>query len=193
MRFPIVQCSLRDVPAVPLPFVHRKVQTLLASDPKHTPYGQVLRDQWDMCGNVPGMLWLEADIAIGPEHLDELERAVAADDGTVVAVPFRLYPASTRQPRVVWPFYERLPDGREQIIDARLSVPRHPLTFGLGCTYLPARLLECARSHLHDWDWPSLDWRLATLARHEGIPVVTTETPAIHLHYDWPLCLETRD
>lgn len=183
LPFPVVQCAIDANRRVPLPLQHWPVCTLPTTDPDHTVYGKLMLDLWHLYASEYGLLWCEADVAPPLEALQELESLVAEDSTRVVAVPFRLYPASTKQDRVVWPHYFRDGNGELKIVQLPNPPPREPLSFGLGCTYLPRRLLELASPKLPDWDWPILDWRLSMLALDEGVSIITTLTEAVHLHY----------
>ena len=183
VEIPIVQCAIDDGRRVPLPFKHLRVYTLPTSSAGHSCYGWLLLDVWNRYQDVPGLLWLEADVAVDPTHLEEIRLLLEQDDDQVIAVPYLLYPSSTHLSRPVWPFYVYDDHGERRILSGRDVPPRHPLSFGLGCTYLPARLLEFARPYLHDWDYPVLDSRLSAVAAAEGVPITTTQTPAIHLNY----------
>lgn len=149
----------------------------------HRPYGLVMWEAWQKCHNDRGLLWIEGDVAIEPVHLLEVERSIASFPGSVIAVPYRLYPASTHNDYVQWPFYIATKDGDERILKAGEDVPLFVKSFGLGCTWLPVELFNAIGDRIKDWDWPSLDWRLSIVARGQSITIVTTETPAVHLHY----------
>lgn len=181
--YPIVQSYTNDGRRVPLPFVHHAVRCYDISEPEHRAYGQVMIDTWRQFHGVPGMLWIEGDIALEPLHLDEIVHTVGLCPGCVVAAPFRLYPASTHHDHVQWPFYVETPNCGERILRADEPIPPLVRSFGLGCTYLPAELFTAVGIEICLYDWPSLDWKLSVLARESGIPVFTTHTPVVHLHY----------
>lgn len=181
--YPIVQAYTDDGRRVPLPCAHVPVHCYNTYDPRHIAYGQVMINTWRQFNAVAGMLWIEGDIALEPLHLDEIAHTVDLIPGCVVTAPFRLYPASTHHYHVQWPFYVETNNGGERILRADEPIPTVVRSFGLGCTYLPAELLATKDMDICKYDWPSLDWKLSILARESGIPIFTTHTPVVHLHY----------
>lgn len=183
MDIPIVKSFVDDGRHAPTPCATTTVYCYHGDDPRRASYGQVMYDAFSIHRQAPGLIWVESDIAIEPLHISEIGALVELNPRRVVAVPFRLYPASTHQDMVMWPFYVATPGGGERILEAWEEIPLQVRSFGLGCTYLPARLFHLLGNQLSDWDWPSLDWRLSVAARDAAIEIVTTKTPAVHLHY----------
>lgn len=182
---PFVQSRVADGRQVELPFSTITAQCYRQQDPRHVGYGQVMLDIWDSIKSPAGMVWIEGDVAIEPQHLRELADDIAEFPESVVAVPFRLHPGYCGLTEAKWPFNEKLIGEGWRQYAASEPVPRHPHSFGLGCTYLPFVLMEAARDRLPIWDWPSLDWKLSLVAWENGIGVTATATPAVHLHYQW--------
>lgn len=183
MDYLIVQSALRGGIRLPLPIDHDEVWCEPAGSPDRQTYGATMYDTWMRWPEATGMIWAEGDIAIEPLHLAEMHKHILMCPGCVVAVPFRLYPASTHANVVQWPFYIETHNCGERILRADEPIPPVVRSFGLGCTYLPRQLFAALGAKLREWEWPSLDWRLSVAAREEGIPIMTTPTPAIHLHY----------
>jgi hypothetical protein len=183
MTVPVVKCCTDDSRYVPTPSADRVVRCYHGNDPRRVNYGQVMTDVWLQYPNEAGMIWVEGDIAIEPLHVAEICDLLSNYNDCVIAVPFRLYPASTHQETVMWPFYVSVDGIRERILTANEPIPFVVRSFGLGCTYLPSRLFKVLGEKLRLWDWPSLDWRLSVAAREAGIMAVTTRTPALHMHY----------
>jgi hypothetical protein len=181
--FPVVQACIDDGRQVQLPFHHIKAQCYHMHDPNRSRYGTVMKDVWERIKSPWGMLWIEGDIAIEKIHLQELVDDVREFPESVVAVPFRLYPDNNGLKDPAWPFSKKMLGESWQQYKCSEPIPRHPHSFGLGCTYLPYELMEKARTKLDLWDWPSLDWKLSLLAWEHGISTVATATPAVHLHY----------
>jgi hypothetical protein len=183
---PIIQSRVDDGRNVPLPFPHFPVQCYDSTDSRHQVYGQVIWETWLAYKNDKGLVWIEGDIAVGPEALDELFALVREDAVRVVAVPFRIYPASTNHHESQWATYVQSEDGQRRILRGCEKPPQHCLSFGLGCTYLPAKLFYHVRNKICAWDWPGTDWKLSLAALEYGVPVINTKESAIHLHYQWP-------
>ena len=183
LPFPIVQSRLFGGANVPLPFDCHTVECYPTSDPRHIIYGSVLLAAWQRYSDGGGMLWIEGDIAIGPEHLQEVATEVECHPDFIVAVPFRLYPASTGRKKATWPFYIRTENCGMRIVEADEPIPLEPLSFGLGCTYLPHDVFRRMGKRMADWDWPSLDWKMSAAAMQHGLRIITTSEPAVHLHY----------
>lgn len=183
MKLKVIKAYVDDGRYAPLLLPHTVVQCHHGDHPHRRPYGEVLYRAWIDHSTEVGIVWVESDIAIEPLHLSEIETEVAFDPNCVVAVPFRLYPASTHREDVTWPFYVTARDCSERILQDHEAIPHEVRSFGLGCTYLPSRLLLELGERITDWDWPSLDWRLSIAARDSGYVIKTTHTPAVHLHY----------
>lgn len=116
----------------------------------------------------PGLWVIEHDVAVDPGDADVMLRWIRHYPTEVVAAPYVCWPVSTN---LLDPF--TLPD-------VHAGRPR----FGLGCTYLPARLLEAAGDDLAGWTYPTVDAELSALAHEIGVPVVTVRGAHVkHLHY----------
>lgn len=180
---PRVQVYCHHGVRVPLPFQHHGIEMYGKDDVRHTSYGQRMRESWDRYKGASGLLWLEGDIAIEALHLNEIEQLHHRQPGCVIAVPYRLYPLSTIRKAVLWAHSSADTSGRWQLVSADEPCPSHPAAFALGCTFLPAMLLNEAEAHCDAFDWPVVDTRLSTVAAEHDIPCYTTTTPAVHLHY----------
>lgn len=133
-------------------------------------YGHALWSAWGRPDQAdsPGLWVIEHDMAVDPGDAAVMLAQIEATPDQVIAAPYLCWPASTHLDQ---PF--TLPD----IFD---GWPR----FGLGCTYLPARLLRAADAELAAWHYPEVDYRLSQAAHAAGIPVVTLRGGHVkHLHY----------
>lgn len=146
-------------------------------------YGEHLRAAWMEQRSRRGLVVLEKDIAMSLEGWTQLARCIDCAPDLVWAVPYLLYPASTGMDRIVWA--HRVFGSAEKLVfrGAHEVCPSRPDAFGLGCTFLPERLLRAMPDDLRQWDYPMLDSRLSELAREIGVACRTTSIPAIHLHY----------
>lgn len=146
-------------------------------------YGEHLRAAWLEQRSKRGLVVLEKDVAMSLEGWTQLARCIDCAPDLVWAVPYPLYPASTGMDRAVWA--HRVFGCAEKLLfcGAREECPSRPDAFGLGCTFLPERLLRAMPDDLRQWDYPMLDSRLSELAREIGVGCRTTSVPAIHLHY----------
>lgn len=133
-------------------------------------YGSVLAGAWWGRGDLdaPGLWVIEHDVAVDPGDAAAMLAQIAATPTQVVAAPYLCWPVSTR---LTEPF--TLPDthhGRAR--------------FGLGCTFLPAQLLNTAGRRLEAWTYPTVDAELSTLAHLTGITVHPLRGAHVkHLHY----------
>lgn len=154
-------------------------------NPRVGGYGFAVRDAWQHARDAGkiGVIVLEHDIAVPREAWDEMEESIHDEPNCVIAVPYVLYPASTGLAFPVWAHRSRIADGRFDFIAADAPCPSAPAAFSLGCTFLPSRLLIELPDDLRQWDFPVLDTRLSELAQEIGVKALTTETPAVHLHY----------
>lgn len=138
--------------------------------PGYSGYGRALWFNWYGRGveDAPGLWVIEHDVAVDPGDAEVMLAAIADHPGEVVAAPY-----------VCWPISTNL-DAPFALPDVHAGRPR----FGLGCTYLPERLIEAAGDTLADWTYPTLDAELSALAHATGVPVVTVRgTHVKHLHY----------
>lgn len=150
----------------------------------HGPtYGECVRTAWLESRSFGGIVCLEHDVAVSRESWSELADTIDAHRLDVAAVPYLLYPRSTGRDAAVWAHRYRDADGTLTFVTDEGACPYLPAAFGLGCTYLPGRLLGAMPDDLGQWDYPVLDTRLSNLASELSIPVRCTSTPAIHLHY----------
>jgi hypothetical protein len=146
-------------------------------------YGWALREAWRGVAGRGPMIVLEQDVAFDPWVMAEIENAVATYPDAVVAAPYILWPAHTRRPPPVWSNLVGDVFGTLRRIDATEHPPERPSTFGLGLTYLPAKLLQATEQKLPSWYYPHLDMRLSMEATRAGIAIIGTQLPAIHLHW----------
>lgn len=133
-------------------------------------YGDDLANAWRWRDDdaAPGLWVVEHDMAVDPGDRRRMLAQIEATPDQVIAAPYLCWPASTNLPE---PF--TLPD----VFD---GWPR----FGLGCTYLPARLLNAVETELADWVYPEVDWRLSQAAHQLHVPVHTLRGAHVkHLHY----------
>lgn len=183
MDVPIIQCYTHDGRFAPTSLATHRMVCFHGTDKRRRPYGDVMWAAWQRYKDCDGMIWVEGDVCIEPLHIAEMRDLYSVNPDAVVAVPFRLYPASTGNNGVYWPFYVETPNCGERILRAEEPIPLYVRSFGLGCTYLPRALFAVLSDTLRETDWPSLDWRLSIAARTSGINIMTTRTPAVHLHY----------
>lgn len=146
-------------------------------------YGECMRAAWRQSSAQSGIICLEHDIAVSRECWLELADMVVLRPLDVAAVPYLLYPKSTGREFTVWAHRASIVESRYHFISSSSPCPPRPAAFGLGCTYLPGRLLDEMPEDLRQWDYPVLDTRLSDLARELGIACHCTSTSAIHLHY----------
>lgn len=183
MRFPIVQVCCVGRQRVPLPIECYRTQVWPNEHHNHVSYGHILMHMWSQLKNDYGMLWIEGDIAITPEHLKELSDEQGCYPDFVITVPYLLYPKSTQRQRPMWSTQGRSPLGSSVPYDDTAMPPHEPGFFSLGCTYLPAKLLSLVDMSRGNLDYPCLDTSLSELAYDNGIICHATDTPALHLHY----------
>lgn len=146
-------------------------------------YGDCVRSAWLESRSLAGIVCLEHDVAVSRESWLELGAAIKAWPLEVIAVPYLLYPRSTGRGTAAWAHRVSAFDGRYEFLPSTKACPSAPAAFGLGCTFLPGRLLEAMPEDLGQWDYPTLDTKLSDLARELGVAVRCTSLPAIHLHY----------
>lgn len=146
-------------------------------------YGDCVRVAWLESRSLGGIVCLEHDVAVSQECWRELADMIKLRPLDVAAVPYLLYPRSTGRVGAVWAHRASIAEGRYHFISSSSLCPPCPAAFGLGCTYLPGRLLDEMPADLNQWDYPVLDTRLSDLARELSIPCHCTLTAAIHLHY----------
>lgn len=182
-HFPIVQICCLGRPRVQLPLECYRTHVYPNEHPNHVSYGHILMKMWREVMNEYGMLWLEGDVAIAPEHLQELSDEQKCYPDLVITVPYLLYPKSTGRQRPMWSSQGRSPLGASVPYDDTAIPPPEPGFFSLGCTYLPKALLEHVKLDRGNWDYPCLDTRLSDLAYDHGIRCRSTDTPALHLNY----------
>lgn len=183
MRFPIVQVCCVGRQRVPIPLEMHRTQVWPNNHVNHVSYGNVLMSMWRQVFNDVGMLWLEGDIAITPEHLEELADTQACYPDRIISVPYLLYRKSTQRKIPMWSNQGRSPLGSPVPYDSDSIPPAEPGFFSLGCTYLPKMLLDLVALQQGNWYYPCLDTRLSELAYDNGIICIATETPCLHLHY----------
>lgn len=118
--------------------------------------------------DAPGLWVIEHDVAVDPADVEMMAAQIERYPDCVVAAAYTCWPVSTH-------------------LDYPLTLPRFDRgywRFGLGCTYLPAALLDAAGEALAHWDYPSLDAELSIAAREAGIGFhrAVGARPK-HLHY----------
>lgn len=147
-------------------------------------YGHALRQAWRSCDPADdGLICLEHDIAMPQEAWLELAAAQAVEPEDVIAVPYILYPESTGLDSRVWAHRVRYSAGALQFVTANVACPEWPQAVGLGCTYLPAALLNAMPEDLAQWCYPRLDTLLSELAGSMCLTLRCTQRGAVHLHY----------
>lgn len=183
MRPPIVQFAVLGRSRVVHP-AHMGIHVVWLR-PDGDSYGEALRQVWQHARDHSrhGVIVAEYDVAVPLEAWLELFAAAELEPGRVIAVPYLLYPASTKL--VDGPVWSNRVscDGVPTFVTAAEPPPLTPAYFSLGCTYLPARLLMELPDDLRQWQYPVLDTRLSLLAESLGVGVMSTVTPAIHLNY----------
>lgn len=183
LRCPKVQIVTVGRQRVPLPIEMYRLHIWPNGHHNHVSYGAVMMDFWRKSPDWHGMIWLEGDIAITPEHLSEMMPEIECYPDFVVTVPYLLYPRTTNREVPMWSVQGRTPTG--QAVPYRYDEihPREPAFFSLGCTYLPRKLLDLVDLTRGNWDYPCLDTRLSELAREHDIICISTDTPCLHLNY----------
>lgn len=146
-------------------------------------YGRAIVDEWLERRGDDGMVVLEQDMAVGEESWQEMAVAVALDRHVVYAVPYRLYNASTHLIHPVWAHRAPGRDSRGRFVAGNSPKPRSIARFALGCTYLPAVLLNPAAERGFAAAYPRTDDALNDLAIELALKVVTLSHAAVHLHY----------
>jgi hypothetical protein len=147
-------------------------------------YGERIRDTWRQYGDGRGMVVLEHDIAVDLRHWRELEEAIDFEPRFVHAVPFVLWRASTQSEHEFWSHAVFDSVIEHRLVPITEPCPSALYAFPLGCTWLPARLLDHIDLKRGNWEWPCVDAALSRLARSLSISAQSTATPAVHLHYD---------
>lgn len=183
MRYPIVQINCVGRQRVPLPIECYRTHIWPNGHENHITYGSVLMGMWSYVNGEQGMLWLEGDIAITPEHLQEIDGIQRITPDHVITVPYLLYTKTTGRQRPMWSVQGISPLGSPIPYEDKDLPPSIPTYFSLGCTYLPSRLLGLVNLKSGNWDYPCLDTRLSELARDSGILCKATPTPCLHLNY----------
>lgn len=146
-------------------------------------YGQAIMDEWRERPGAAGMVVLEQDIAVPHECWQELAAAVRHEPHLVHCANYLLYPASTKMNYAVWAHRVAGPDDRGLFVHGAALAPRRLLKFALGCTYLPARLLDAALARGFAAAYPCADDKLADLAIELHTPIVPLHAVVVHLHY----------
>ena len=100
--------------------------------------GHVLARAWEQLRGSPpadGLLILDGDVAVDPEHTRAMIEAIDSDCTRVWTAPVRIWPVSTHRQDWVWAHWE---DHASQELD---MFPRY---FSFSFTYLPAGLVDKA-------------------------------------------------
>lgn len=129
---------------------------------------------------VPGVVWLDPDVAADPDDLGALRRHALAHPDEVGVALHKLWPASTR--RDTWVWGHGVMDGHMPVMSQ--DPWARPEWFAMGMIYLPGILLDKALPYLPEWQFGHVDMSLARTARENGIGarVVYNCLPK-HLHY----------
>lgn len=146
-------------------------------------YGEALRAARLESKSAAGLVCLEHDLAVAREDWDALFASVLYKPLRVLAIPYILYPASTGRQDRVWAHRVAAADGKLAFAPASITCPTEIAAFGLGCTYLPGRLLDAMPDDLRQWDYPRLDSLLSDLARDLRLEMTALGRPAVHLHF----------
>jgi hypothetical protein len=180
---PIMQFLVRGKPGLPYQNPAALVIVPQGEDGHSAIYGERLRDSWRDWPDQYGLVVLEHDIAVPKETWDELAAEIIEFPRWVIAAWYRLYPVSTGLPMPVWAHRIAMQGQPSEFRCGDFPPLERPASFGLGCTFLPARLLDALPDDLGQWDYPVLDTRLSELARELGVGIRTVPTPVVHLHY----------
>lgn len=183
MKAPIVQFVDWRRPAIDYVEMPRIKRWKLPAEETPNRYLGTIKYAWEHQGPSTGLVVLEQDIAIEPVHLSQLDDLILLYPSHVAVAPYVLWPKSTGREEPVWSCGDIGSFGLRVYHHARIAPPARPKWFSLGCTYLPARLLEAAPDVDGNWDYPVLDTRLSELAARLGYPCRTTQAPAVHLHW----------
>jgi hypothetical protein len=180
---PIYQFHVRG--QVPIRYPDHLGIQLVSIPPKDhgLNYAESIRVWWKHGAPSLGLVVLEHDVAVPLEAWQEMRDLIRDCPDSVVTVPFLLYPASTGGRVPHWSTQVRVREGELRSTPHTAAPPVPCDTFGLGCTYLPPRLLALMPEDLQHWGWPCTDWKLSQLSMDEGIHVRPTLTTAVHLHY----------
>lgn len=180
---PIYQVFCGDQRTVPYPAWLEIRTTRVPAKGAGANYGETIRHLWRTQADRRGLVILEHDIAVPLEAWKQMDGGIAAFPADVIAIPYVLYAASRAGGPPMWANQRRTRDGQMLTFAPPELPPMHCDTFGLGCTFLSARLLDLMPEDLCQWEFPRPDWLLSQLAMERGIPCHCTPTPAVHLHY----------
>ena len=155
---------------IPAARVDQIIPTMPGDEGEDYMYGTGLAMAWSCRPHPdePGMLVIEADLMVDPDDLECIEQAVQEQPRDVVAAPYVCWPVSTK---LAYP----------------MTLPRfnHGVhVFGLGCTWLPAKLIESMFSELPKLTWTQLDIGFSKRAMEMGLTVrMPYGTSVKHAHY----------
>lgn len=168
--------------AVPIPSF--AARTLRRRGGARCTYGDHLRAVRKVHPDAPGLVVLEEDVAVPLAAWWELAARVRHLPRAVSTVPYLLYPASTGRALPLWSVRPAGGAGDSYAAAEGAEPCLRPRWFGLGCTYLPGRLLDALPADLRHWDYPTLDTRISDMAADMGVSAWTTPTAAVHLHWE---------
>lgn len=151
--------------------------------PEGEGYGLAIKHSWIELGRPDGLVVVEQDMAVSFEQFEELFRGVGTDTDIVWCLPYVLYPLTTGLGYRAWAHQKMDRHEASFFVPATEPCPQKPAYFGLGCTYLPAAVLEMSnRDHL-SWDYPRTDTMFSNLARRLKRKATVVGSTVAHMHY----------
>lgn len=115
---------------------------------------------------LPGVLWMDPDVAADPDDLDAMADAVADRPADVHTGMVKGWPASTGRPDWIWSHRS----GRLGYPEAHQQEDA-PVVYVSTCfLWTPARLLDLAQPVMPAWRWEQVDVGLSELALAHDIP-----------------------
>lgn len=180
-KLTVVQTSWRNFRVVGI-----AADYVLASEPQPGfPSGRkavLMCDLWASlaAAQLPGILWVDPDVAADPDDLAAMTEAVRAHPGWVHTGMVKLWPISTGHRDWIWS--HRGGTMGQPTVTQDETVP--VLYIAMGFLWTPRVLLDAAFPRYRGWDYPQIDVGLSELAHDLAIPLATV--PACrpkHLHF----------
>lgn len=142
----------------------------------------MMSDLW--CGlaaaQLPGILWVDPDVAADPDDLEAMGQAVAAYPGWVHTGMVKLWPISTGHQDWIWSHRGGTLGCPTVTQDETVPVSY----IAMGFLWTPSVLLDAAFPRYRTWEYPEIDVGLSELAQALAIPMaqVLACRPK-HLHF----------
>lgn len=129
---------------------------------------------------IPGVLWLDPDIAADPDDLAAMTSAIDAAPAEMHTGLIKLWPESTGRDHWIWSHR----GGTLGKPAATQEVIRTVAYVSTGFLWTPARLLDLAFPSIEGCQWDQVDVALSEYALTHGIPARTVpECRPKHLHF----------